>query len=63
MHRVCQNCFDVSNSSIPRALIAPRTSSLERIVLDAGRLTAPSHSAVSSQVSDLAEYVICDLPI
>ncbi|KAH7105458.1 hypothetical protein BKA62DRAFT_612996 [Auriculariales sp. MPI-PUGE-AT-0066] len=58
-HRVCQTCFDQSNATIPSALISARTSSLERIVLDSGRLIAPSHSAVSSQVSDLAECPVC----
>ncbi|EJD53555.1 hypothetical protein AURDEDRAFT_95784 [Auricularia subglabra TFB-10046 SS5] len=60
LQRVCQPCYDQANSTAPRPLQGTRTGSLERIVLDQGRLSAPAHSRdVSSQISDLADCPVC----
>lgn len=57
--RVCQSCYEEVNASVPNGLLASRTSSMERIVVDQRRLQIPSpssgHGQTSSQISDLAE--------
>ncbi|KZW04274.1 hypothetical protein EXIGLDRAFT_786159 [Exidia glandulosa HHB12029] len=61
LQRVCQACFDQENSTAPRPLQGARNSSLERIVLDQGHLTAPNYGRdVSSQISDLADCPVCN---
>ena len=55
--RVCGNCFEETNATIP-ARFQGSSSSVERIVVDADRLAIPTHlrrSESSSQISDLAE--------
>lgn len=63
--RVCETCFDETNArtSIPSRLQGSSSSSMERIVIDEGRLAVPRDSRrdeTSSQISDLAEWVIAD---
>lgn len=57
-HRVCQSCYEETNSSVPNRL--NRASTMERIVVDQERLTIPgslTRRQSSSQLSDLAELV------
>lgn len=61
--RVCQNCNDVVSASVPSGLHASRTSTIERIVVEQTMLAIPSHMSrndSSSQISDLAEYVLVE---
>jgi hypothetical protein len=56
--RVCQACHDAVNASAPGAFARARVASLERIVVDQGRLSAPQLARQSSsQLSDLNECV------
>ncbi|KAF8897415.1 hypothetical protein BD779DRAFT_1432389, partial [Infundibulicybe gibba] len=61
--RVCQTCYDEVNVTLPSALHGTRSVSMERIVVDQGRLTVPGHLSriqSSSQLSDLAECPVCN---
>lgn len=57
LQRVCQGCYEEVSAAIPNGLSVSRMNSMERIVIDQGRLSIPSTSNVetSSQISDLAE--------
>ncbi len=58
--RVCRGCHDEVNGNIPSGLAGMRANSMERVFVDQGLLTIPSHLSrgdSSSQLSDLAEYV------
>lgn len=63
MQRVCEACFDETNANaeMPARLRRSSSSTVERIVIDEQRLAIPRnlrHQESSSQISDLAEYVI-----
>jgi len=63
LQRVCQSCHEVVNTGVPSALHGSRTMSLERIIVDQGRLSVPGHPSraqSSSQLSDLAECPVCN---
>ncbi|KAF8165206.1 hypothetical protein B0H34DRAFT_228371 [Crassisporium funariophilum] len=60
-HRVCQSCFEETNSSAPSRLSG--RSAMERIVVDQERLTIPgslTRRQSSSQLSDLADCPVCN---
>ncbi|KAI0921340.1 hypothetical protein AcW2_006340 [Taiwanofungus camphoratus] len=60
--RVCRSCYEEVTASVPNGLRTAWTTSMERIVIDQGRLTIPSPSSgqSSSQLSDLAECPVCN---
>ncbi|CAK5275708.1 unnamed protein product [Mycena citricolor] len=62
--RVCQNCYDQVNASVPSRLYGLRATSMERIEVDQQRLSIPgrhlSRRQSSSQLSDLAECPVCN---
>ncbi|KIK65388.1 hypothetical protein GYMLUDRAFT_38844 [Collybiopsis luxurians FD-317 M1] len=64
--RVCRNCFEEVNGSVPSGIQGIRSTTMERIFVDLDqerqRLTIP-HSTrrqSSSQLSDLAECPVCN---
>ncbi|KAK0230505.1 hypothetical protein IW262DRAFT_1444924 [Armillaria fumosa] len=61
--RVCRGCHDEVNGNIPNGLAGMRANSMERVFVDQGLLTIPSHLSrgdASSQLSDLAECPVCN---
>ncbi|OCH90699.1 FYVE-domain-containing protein, partial [Obba rivulosa] len=61
LQRVCQTCYEEVSAAVPNGLHTSRTNSMERIVVDQGRLSIPSPSGQSSsQLSDLAECPVCN---
>jgi len=61
LHRVCASCYDVTNANVPGRFQGLHTASMERIVVDQGRLAVPNtpRSDVNSQISDLADCPVC----
>ncbi|KAH8118604.1 hypothetical protein DFH11DRAFT_1503082 [Phellopilus nigrolimitatus] len=62
--RVCETCFDETSASasIPARFQGTSSTSMERIVVDEGRLAIPTNlrrSDSSSQISDLADCPVC----
>ncbi|EMD40637.1 hypothetical protein CERSUDRAFT_43468 [Gelatoporia subvermispora B] len=61
LQRVCQTCYEQVTAAVPNGLQSSRTRSMERIVVDQGRLSIPSPTGQSSsQLSDLAECPVCN---
>lgn len=61
--RVCQNCFEEVNGTVPNVVQGIRATSMERVFIDQERLSIPTHLSrrqSSSQLSDLAECPVCN---
>ncbi|KAF5370028.1 hypothetical protein D9758_001168 [Tetrapyrgos nigripes] len=61
--RVCQNCFEEVNGTLPGRVAGIRAGSMERVFVDQERLNVPGHLTrrqSSSQLSDLAECPVCN---
>jgi len=60
-HRVCRSCYEEVNANVPSPLQIGGGRSMERIVVDQGRLSVSpaGRRRSSSQISDLNECPVC----